>query len=277
MELLAGGTLADLLVTGPLPFERVLHLFRQLAAALAAAHAAGVLHRDLKPANVMVRADDSLVVVDFGLAVLQSIEPGGGRDTLTGTGKVVGTADYMAPEQARGQRPRTQHPDRCLGGRSGALRDADGRPALRGADRGRSSGSRVARPAAAGSRAAARPARSLGDAGRCLSPEEPEPPSARWRRAAGTSAAPAGVGGGWPARTLASGRHRGCARPRTALAAGGAGGAGSGGHGRSGTRSRRGAGLAGGRAATVATPRGRPPERRLVGPASRPSAGTSHR
>ena len=105
LELVDGRTLADLLREGTLGVDQALDLFRQLATGLAAAHAVGVVHRDLKPGNLMVRPDGSLVILDFGLALLR----GGERqcateddDRLTREGMIVGTPAYMAPEQVRG-------------------------------------------------------------------------------------------------------------------------------------------------------------------------------
>ena len=78
--------------------ERAVRLVARLARALAAAHREGVLHRDLNPRNVLVRADGEPVVIDFGLMRAS------GDPTLTGSGDLLGTPQYMAPEQARGER-----------------------------------------------------------------------------------------------------------------------------------------------------------------------------
>ena len=76
LELIEGPTLADRIVTGPVPLEEALILIRQVAFALAAAHDAGVVHRDLKPANIKVKPDGMVKVLDFGLA--KAVESGGG-------------------------------------------------------------------------------------------------------------------------------------------------------------------------------------------------------
>ncbi|GGK03470.1 serine/threonine-protein kinase [Luteimonas terricola] len=81
---------------GPLALEEALQLTRQLAEGLAAAHAKGVVHRDLKPANVLLDAQDNAYISDFGVA--RSLITSG----LTQSGTVVGTPDYLSPEQARG-------------------------------------------------------------------------------------------------------------------------------------------------------------------------------
>ncbi|GAB3728056.1 hypothetical protein GCM10028862_05190 [Luteimonas pelagia] len=81
---------------GALPLEDALHIARQLAEGLAAAHAKGVVHRDLKPANVLLDADGNAFISDFGVA--RSLATSG----MTRSGAVVGTPDYLSPEQARG-------------------------------------------------------------------------------------------------------------------------------------------------------------------------------
>lgn len=78
------------------PTTQVLALVRQIAAALAAAHQAGVIHRDLKPANILIRSDGTPVLVDLGIAMVQ------GGPKLTQTGNLIGTPNYMSPEQVRG-------------------------------------------------------------------------------------------------------------------------------------------------------------------------------
>ncbi|GAA4619076.1 hypothetical protein GCM10023195_86120 [Actinoallomurus liliacearum] len=96
MELVAGGSLDDVLRTGgPLPVRRVADIGRQMLDALAAAHAKGIVHRDVKPANVLLDGDRA-VLTDFGIAVLE------GDATLTKSGIQLGTPAYMSPEQVRG-------------------------------------------------------------------------------------------------------------------------------------------------------------------------------
>lgn len=105
MEYVAGGTVADLIASGPLPAERVLRLAVQVADALAAAHAASIVHRDLKPSNIMVAAEDRVKVVDFGLAKLSgsSLCTQETVECVTERGTIMGTAPYMSPEQAEGR------------------------------------------------------------------------------------------------------------------------------------------------------------------------------
>lgn len=109
MELLRGETLSERLSRGgPMAPEEALPLVRQIAAALSAAHRAGVVHRDLKTGNVMLVTGETegvperAVVTDFGLAC-QVTSSASGSPPLTGVNMVVGTADYMAPEQAQGK------------------------------------------------------------------------------------------------------------------------------------------------------------------------------
>jgi TolB-like protein/lipoprotein NlpI len=97
MEYVDGGSLKDLLASGPLPFPRAAAIILQVCDALERAHGAGIVHRDIKPGNVMVAKDGRVKVVDFGLAKLQDA----GRLTLVTT--TLGTVHYMSPEQARGE------------------------------------------------------------------------------------------------------------------------------------------------------------------------------
>jgi len=100
MEFVEGGSLRDKMRLYPhgLPLEEALRIIRQIAAGLETAHASGVIHRDMKPENVLLDSDGTARVSDFGLAL--PLHEGSTRLTLTGT--VVGTVDYMAPEQLKG-------------------------------------------------------------------------------------------------------------------------------------------------------------------------------
>ncbi len=108
MELVEGQTLADRIGRRGLPLRDALQLGSQIAGALAQAHAKGIVHRDLKPTNVMVTGDGVAKVLDFGLAKLVESETSEEAATdvkpATDEGTVVGTAAYMSPEQAQGQR-----------------------------------------------------------------------------------------------------------------------------------------------------------------------------
>jgi serine/threonine protein kinase len=97
MELVAAPSLQSVIdAEGPLPPQRAAGLGRQMVAALRAAHAAGIVHRDIKPSNVLVTDGDRAVITDFGIAALE------GDATLTGTGVLIGSPAYIAPERARG-------------------------------------------------------------------------------------------------------------------------------------------------------------------------------
>ena len=116
MELVEGPTLADRLSAGPIPPAEALRIARQIADALEAAHGKGIIHRDLKPQNVKLTADGQVKVLDFGLAKAMEMPGAGGSATASPTllnsptltaagtqlGVILGTAAYMAPEQARG-------------------------------------------------------------------------------------------------------------------------------------------------------------------------------
>ena len=103
MPFIEGRDLAHVLRDeGRLPVARALQVAKQIAEGLVAAHEAAVVHRDLKPENVMIDADEQAVIMDFGIS--RSETPAGARITQTATGTIVGTLEYMAPEQASGQR-----------------------------------------------------------------------------------------------------------------------------------------------------------------------------
>jgi eukaryotic-like serine/threonine-protein kinase len=110
MEFLPGETLAARIKrNGPLPLSEALSFARQIAAALHAAHALGIIHRDMKPANIMLVApgtssqeDPRAVVTDFGLARLDPLLLAEGLSSFTHTGNPIGTLAYMSPEQLEG-------------------------------------------------------------------------------------------------------------------------------------------------------------------------------
>ncbi|HEX8029570.1 MAG TPA: protein kinase [Vicinamibacterales bacterium] len=112
MELVEGHTLAERLVEGRLPLDETIAIARQIADALESAHDGGIIHRDLKPANIKIKDDGTVKVLDFGLA--KALEPPAtaainalSSPTLslqaTQAGVILGTAAYMAPEQAKGR------------------------------------------------------------------------------------------------------------------------------------------------------------------------------
>src|SRR5215467_3271935 len=112
LELVEGGTLEERLKSGPLPLEEALTVARQIADALEAAHEKGIIHRDLKPANIAFTADNQVKILDFGLA--KALEPAAAAagdmtasptittPAMTQLGVILGTAAYMAPDQAKG-------------------------------------------------------------------------------------------------------------------------------------------------------------------------------
>ena len=136
MELIEGETLAARIGKGALPLDQALKFATQIADALDRAHRAGVTLRDVKPQNIMLTSD-GVKVLDFGLAK-STAKPGPTEETLTVEGSVMGTPQYMAPEQFEGKRPTrptgagwrtgrmSREPRRCSCGRS-PDREADGR------------------------------------------------------------------------------------------------------------------------------------------------------
>ena len=99
MEYFAGRTLADIVAQrGVVPLSDVTDLLRQICDGLEAAHQAGVIHRDLKPGNILVGERGAVKIIDFGLATTTLA-----GDSLTATGAMLGTPNYMAPEQVRGK------------------------------------------------------------------------------------------------------------------------------------------------------------------------------
>ena len=105
MEFVEGRPLSSILRDAPLPVEQALDIARQVCDGLAALHAHGIVHRDVKPENIHVTAPGQVKILDFGIALLPSAR----RLTWAGLSAVLGTPDYMAPEQIRGRRgdPRT--------------------------------------------------------------------------------------------------------------------------------------------------------------------------
>jgi len=114
MELVDGATLSDRIERGPLPLDDVLAIASQIVDALDAAHSRGIVHRDLKPANIKLTNEGSVKVLDFGLAKTIGLDSNSAAHadamnsptfTSPGTaiGLILGTAAYMAPEQARGK------------------------------------------------------------------------------------------------------------------------------------------------------------------------------
>ena len=116
LEFVEGETLADRIARGPVPLDEALPVARQIAEALEAAHEHGIVHRDLKPANIKITPDGAVKVLDFGLAKLADASSASAMPTplslsptitspalMTQAGMLLGTAAYMAPEQAKGK------------------------------------------------------------------------------------------------------------------------------------------------------------------------------
>jgi len=109
LEYVEGTPLQDVIASGPLPARRALHIARQIASALEAVHAKGIVHRDVKPQNVLLGAQDQVKLIDFGLSKVnvellstQSREAQRQGQDLTAAGEVLGTLRYLAPEAVRG-------------------------------------------------------------------------------------------------------------------------------------------------------------------------------
>src|SRR5437867_301435 len=110
MELVEGETLQERLKRGPIPIDEALPIAKQIAEALEAAHESGLVHRDLKPANIKLTPDGRVKVLDFGLAKafapqVAEIDLSNSPTLMSGSmpGVILGTAAYMAPEQAKGK------------------------------------------------------------------------------------------------------------------------------------------------------------------------------
>ena len=109
LELVEGPTLEDRISDGALPVDEALGIAKQIADALETAHGQGIVHRDLKPANIKLRPDGTVKVLDFGIAKALDVRAASGLSpimttpTMTQTGIILGSAQYMAPEQARGK------------------------------------------------------------------------------------------------------------------------------------------------------------------------------
>ena len=111
MELIEGPTLAEKIKAGAVSFDDAMPIAREIAEALEYAHERGVVHRDLKPANIKIASDDSVKILDFGLAKALEGDPGAvdisSSPTITRmatqAGIILGTAAYMSPEQAKGK------------------------------------------------------------------------------------------------------------------------------------------------------------------------------
>ena len=96
MEFIQGQTLQELLKLGSVPVEKIIDISRQVCAGLDYAAARGIIHRDIKPANIMIQPDGTVKIMDFGIA--KSAGTG-----MTSTGQVLGTPNYMSPEQVKGR------------------------------------------------------------------------------------------------------------------------------------------------------------------------------
>jgi len=116
LEYIRGRTLRELIDEGPVPAARAAAIVKQVAAALGAAHAKGIVHRDVKPRNIMIvpgarHGEDEVKLIDFGLAKVpvdrlsqSAHDPDYGKQSLTAAGVVMGTVAYLAPEAALGMR-----------------------------------------------------------------------------------------------------------------------------------------------------------------------------